>query len=88
MSGPVLAGTAFRERLEAAWERSDVLFSTIDEGALLERPIRLRQPFLFYLGHLPAFAWNHLGLRVLRRTPFHPAFDDLFARGIDPPEMP
>jgi ergothioneine biosynthesis protein EgtB len=86
VSGPVLAGAAIRERLEAAWERSDALFGTLDEKALLERPIRLRQPFLFYLGHLPAFAWNHLGLRVLRRAPFHPAFDDLFARGIDPPD--
>jgi ergothioneine biosynthesis protein EgtB len=84
MSGPVLAGAVIRDRLEAAWDRSDELFGTIEESAFRERPIRLRQPFLFYLGHLPAFAWNHLGLRVLGKTPFHPAFDDLFARGIDP----
>jgi ergothioneine biosynthesis protein EgtB len=86
VSGAVLAGPAIRERLEAAWDRSDSLFGTIEASALLERPIRLRQPFLFYLGHLPAFAWNHLGLRELGRTPFHPAFDELFARGIDPPD--
>jgi ergothioneine biosynthesis protein EgtB len=86
MSGPVLAGAAVRERLEAAWDRSDTLFGTIDESALYERPIRLRQPFLFYLGHLPAFAWNHLGLRELGLPAFHAAFDDLFARGIDPPD--
>ena len=86
MSGLVLAGAAVRERLEAAWDRSDALFGTILESALYERPIRLRQPFLFYLGHLPAFAWNHLGIRELGNPAFRPDFDELFARGIDPPD--
>jgi ergothioneine biosynthesis protein EgtB len=86
MSGLVLASAAVRERLEAAWDRSDALFGTIQGTALYERPIRLRQPFLFYLGHLPAFAWNHLGLRELRSGAFRADFDELFARGIDPPD--
>jgi len=39
---------------------------------------------VFYVGHLPAFAWNQVGRGVLDRTPFSPALDDLFQRGIDP----
>jgi ergothioneine biosynthesis protein EgtB len=72
------------ERLRAAWERSDRLFGLLAEEAWLEQPIALRQPFLFYLGHLPAFAWNHLGRGLLRRRPFREDFDWLFERGIDP----
>ncbi len=69
--------------LRAAWARSDRLLSILAEDAWLEQPIALRQPFLFYLGHLPAFAWNQLG-RGLGCTSFEPAFDRLFERGIDP----
>ena len=49
-------------------------------------PIPLRQPFLFYVGHLPAFAWNHLWRRVASRPAFAPELDTLFERGIDPPD--
>jgi ergothioneine biosynthesis protein EgtB len=86
MTSALLTAPAVRDRLEAAWERSDALFATLHDEALGERPIRLRQPFVFYLGHLPAFAWNHLGRRRLGRPAFNAAFDDLFARGIDPPD--
>jgi ergothioneine biosynthesis protein EgtB len=72
------------ERLRAAWERSDRLFGLLAEDAWLEQPIALRQPFLFYLGHLPAFAWNHLGRGLLARRPFREDLDLLFERGIDP----
>jgi ergothioneine biosynthesis protein EgtB len=72
------------ERLRAAWCRSDRLFGLLTDGAWLQQPIALRQPFLFYLGHLPAFAWNHLGRGQLRQPPLRPDFDALFERGIDP----
>jgi ergothioneine biosynthesis protein EgtB len=72
------------DRLRAAWERSDRLFCLLGEDAWLEQPIPLRQPFLFYLGHLPAFAWNHLGRGLLGRPAFRADFDSLFERGIDP----
>ena len=72
------------ERLRAAWQRSDRLLGLLADGAWLEQPIALRQPFLFYLGHLPAFAWNHLGRGLLARPPFRPELDRLFERGIDP----
>jgi ergothioneine biosynthesis protein EgtB len=72
--------------LEAAWERSDHLFGLLAPRALLARPIALRQPFLFYVGHLPAFAWNQLWRGALGRRPFAPELDTLFQRGIDPPD--
>jgi ergothioneine biosynthesis protein EgtB len=73
-----------RHRLEAAWKRSDEIFAILKPGAYLERPIALRQPFIFYLGHLPAFAWNQVWRGLLRRPSFNEAFDRLFERGIDP----
>src|SRR5204863_424286 len=72
------------DRLEAAWRRTDALFQSLDPAALLERPIPLRQPFVFYLGHLPAFAWNQIARGVLSRGDCVPAFDRLFERGIAP----
>ena len=84
VSAPVRAATGLR--LEAAWERSDLLFARLEEQALRHRPIRLRQPFVFYLGHLPAFAWNHLGRSALGKRAFDAELDELFARGIDPPD--
>lgn len=48
------------------------------------RPLELRQPFVFYLGHLPAFADARLA-RVLQQPLTEPVhFADMFARGIDP----
>ena len=70
--------------LREAWRRSDRLFGLLGDEAWLEQPIALRQPLLFYLGHLPAFAWNHLGRGLLGRASFRPVFDALFERGIDP----
>jgi ergothioneine biosynthesis protein EgtB len=71
-------------RLERAWTRSDEVFARVRPEALRTRPIALRQPFLFYVGHLPAFAWRHLGQRLRGRPSFAPALDLLFERGIDP----
>ena len=70
--------------LRAAWIRSDRLFSWLQPEALWAQPIALRQPFIFYLGHLPAFGWNQACRGVLGRASFAPADDELFERGIDP----
>jgi len=74
-------------RLSAAWKRSDELFGLIPEGVLLERPIGLRHPFLFYVGHLPAFAWNQVGRGALQAGHLDKHFDILFERGIDPADV-
>jgi ergothioneine biosynthesis protein EgtB len=76
--------TSLLARFEAAWARSDALFRLIEPSALLDQPIPLRQPLLFYLGHLPAFAWNQIGRGALGIPSWNPAFDALFERGIDP----
>ncbi len=73
-----------RARLEAAWRRSDRIFDLLAPEALYERPIALRQPFLFYVGHLPAFGFNQVIAGLLGRTSPHAELDQLFARGIDP----
>jgi formylglycine-generating enzyme required for sulfatase activity len=58
------------------------------------KPIDLRHPFLFYIGHLPAFAWNryHSRLQLQDALALPPsltletlqAFGKLFERGMDP----
>lgn len=51
---------------------------------MLCRPLQLRQPFVFYLGHLPAFCDARL-IKVLQQPLTEPAhYADMFARGIDP----
>lgn len=73
-----------RAELERAWRRTDALFALLEPAALFDQPIALRQPVIFYVGHLPAFAWNQLA-RGLRGAPaFDAEKDELFARGIDP----
>jgi len=72
------------DRLTDAWARTDRIFELLAPDSWLAQPIALRHPFIFYLGHLPAFAWNHVGGGVLARPPFNAAFDELFSRGIDP----
>lgn len=74
----------WKEKLDTTHKRTDLLFSLLPRDAMLERPIGLRHPFLFYLGHLPAFAWNQIGRGVLGAGHLDDAFDVLFERGIDP----
>lgn len=72
------------DALRAAWARTDTILGLVPDDGWLRRPIPLRHPPLFYLGHLPAFAWNQLGAGLLGRGTLHPTFDSLFERGIDP----
>lgn len=74
----------FREAFEAAWRRSDELFALIPEEKWLERPIGLRHPILFYVGHLPAFAWNQVCGGALSAGHLNEKLDKIYARGIDP----
>jgi len=74
----------FQRLLDAAWTRSDTIFDLLPKDRLLERPIGLRHPFLFYLGHLPAFTWNQVGRGFLGEGHCDAIFDCLFERGIDP----
>jgi ergothioneine biosynthesis protein EgtB len=71
-------------RLTASWRRTDQIFDLVPRDMILARPIELRLPLIFYVGHLPAFAWNHLCRAVVGRRSFNPTFDEIFERGIDP----
>ena len=75
------------ERLRGCWAKSDEIFDLVEPDALLEQPIALRHPMIFYLGHLPAFAWNQVCRGLLRMPSLRPEFDTLFERGIDPLEV-
>src|SRR5215471_17962864 len=67
-------------------ERSRALFDLLSEDAYYSRPIKLRQPIVFYEGHLPAFSFNTLVKRGLGRPSIDARLEQLFARGIDPAE--
>src|SRR5438445_11310616 len=71
-------------RLIRSRARTDEIFSLIREEALYDRPIAERHRLIFYLGHVEAFDWNLLGRRAFGLRSFRPAFDQLFAFGIDP----
>src|SRR6185503_9608197 len=73
-----------RDKFRAAWSRSDEIFAIVPSGQLLAQPIVWRHPFIFYIGHLPAFSWNQICGGVLRWPSFNSYYDDLFCRGIDP----
>ena len=64
--------------------RSRALFDLIDPAAYYSRPIALRNPIVFYEGHLPAFSIIAFINRGLGREGVDPRLEALFARGIDP----
>lgn len=72
------------EALHQARANTDCLFDIVEEGSLYERPIPERNRIVFYIGHLEAFDWNLLRDHVFSLPSRTPAFDKLFAFGIDP----
>jgi gamma-glutamyl hercynylcysteine S-oxide synthase len=79
------AGLLQRWREGRAFTR--VLFDRyLPEDAWFDNPIRLRNPFVFYEGHLAAFAVNTLVKKALARPGIDPMLERLFERGIDPEE--
>jgi formylglycine-generating enzyme required for sulfatase activity len=73
-----------RAELVHAREQTDCLFDLIAPETVYERPISERHRLIFYLGHFEAFDWNILARRHAGERSFHPQFDGLFERGIDP----
>ena len=64
--------------------RSRALFELIDPSAYYTRPIALRNPIVFYEGHLPAFSIISFVNRGLGEQGVDDRLEQLFARGIDP----
>lgn len=88
MRHPSFSGEVTRDAItswyRAARLRSQQLFSIPVEEAYYDRPIALRNPIVFYEGHLPAFNVNTLIKLGLKSAGIDERFEVLFARGIDP----
>ena len=72
------------ERFSRIRARTRALFAVLDDEMYYERPIPLRNPVVFYEGHLPVFAVNTLIKKGLRQRGIDQQLEDIFARGIDP----
>lgn len=73
-----------RNSLFRTWKRSDWIFNDlITKENILERPIELRFPFIFYLGHLPSFSWNVMNDYKTEKSK-DKKYHDMFRRGMDP----
>jgi iron(II)-dependent oxidoreductase len=72
------------DRFRRIRARTRQLFDLLDERMYYERPIALRNPVVFYEGHLPAFAVNTLIKRGLGQRGVDDRLEVIFARGIDP----
>jgi gamma-glutamyl hercynylcysteine S-oxide synthase len=75
---------AILDRAERSRARTRALFDLVRESAYYDRPIALRNPIVFYEGHLPAFAVNTLIKKGLGQRGIDEYLETIFARGIDP----
>ena len=80
------ARESMMSRMRQVWDRTDQIFGLLCSGqeAVLQRPIHLRHPFIFYIGHLSAFLWNQLQQVAPELPLIDQELQDLFDRGIDP----
>jgi iron(II)-dependent oxidoreductase len=81
---PALDRGALIEWYQRNRQRSRYLFDLIEPSVYYTRPISLRNPIVFYEGHLPAFSIISLVNRGLGKAGVNPRLEQLFARGIDP----
>ena len=75
---------AILDRFQRSRTRTQALFDLVHESAYYVRPIALRNPVVFYEGHLPAFAVNTLIKKGLGQRGIDEHLETIFARGIDP----
>src|SRR5215217_1900615 len=83
-SSAVADRLALLTRFRRIRARTRALFDLLDTSVYYERPIPLRNPVVFYEGHLPAFAVNTLVKKALGRPGVDERLEEIFARGIDP----
>jgi ergothioneine biosynthesis protein EgtB len=72
------------DRLAEARRVTDELFDIVKREHLYDRPIAERHRIVFYIGHLEAFDRNLFDQRLFHLPNAQPAYDQLFAFGIDP----
>lgn len=76
---------SYKNQLKNLWETTDFIFSFLKDGkAVFSKSIDLRHPFVFYIGHLPCFAWNIIKKALKLEEFIDVKYDELFQRGIDP----
>jgi ergothioneine biosynthesis protein EgtB len=71
-------------RFAANRHRTRAMFDMLEPAMYYERPIPLRNPVVFYEGHVPAFSVNTLIKNALGRPGVDDHLERIFARGIDP----
>ncbi|EXJ55868.1 hypothetical protein A1O7_08799 [Cladophialophora yegresii CBS 114405] len=80
-ASPVPSQNDWRQ-LWAAWDT--VTKSMVPRDELLNKPIKLRNDLIFYLGHIPTFADIHY-TKATGSKPTDPAsYRSIFERGVDP----
>ena len=73
-----------RRYFHATLDRYEQLFETLHgEEAYFKRPISLRHPLIFYLGHTSTFFTNKLMLAGLITERINPKMESMFAVGVD-----
>src|SRR5258705_801206 len=72
------------DRFRRARRRTRALFDLLHPAPHVHKPIALRNPIVFYEGHLPAFPGNTLIKKGLGRPGVDERLETIFARGIDP----
>ena len=73
-----------RQHFNETWQRYESLFETlVSDEAYYIKPIALRHPLLFYLGHTATFFTNKLHLAGLMPQRINPTFESMFAVGVD-----
>jgi len=75
---------AIVDRFTRARARTRAMFALLTDDAYYQRPIPLRNPVVFYEGHVPAFAVNTLIKKGLAGAGIDAHLEHIFARGIDP----
>jgi len=81
---PALDRAQILNRFAQIRARTRAMFDLLDESVYYDRPIALRNPVVFYEGHLPAFAINTLIKRGLGQAGVDEHLERIFERGIDP----
>jgi len=73
-----------RAYFHATFDRYEQLFEVLrGDDAYYKKPIRLRHPLIFYLGHTATFFVNKFILAGLIEKRIHPRFESMFAVGVD-----
>ena len=73
-----------RDYFHATYDRYEQLFEVLaSDEAYYRKPIPLRHPLIFYLGHTATFFINKLILAGLLKDRINPKFESLFAVGVD-----